>query len=177
MELRTDGLILRPWELGDLPALTAACNDSEIARWLPMIPSPYSEDDGTAYLEMSLENWERGEAYNFAILDAESGGLAGSITVRVLRFGIGHFGYWVAAQARGRGVATEALKALCRWGVDTLDLKRMELLTDPQNTASQRVAENAGFQREGILRSSLEYRDGTRRDSVIFSLLPDELSS
>jgi RimJ/RimL family protein N-acetyltransferase len=92
-----------------------------------------------------------------------------------MRFGIGHFGYWIARDARGRGVATEALKALCVWGVDTLALKRLELLTDPENTASQRVAEKAGFQREGILRSSLEYRDGTRRDSVIFSLLPQEM--
>jgi RimJ/RimL family protein N-acetyltransferase len=176
MELRTDGLILRPWQAGDAPALIVACEDPEIARWLPMIPSPYTEEDARTYLELARDTWERGESYNFAILDAETGALAGSIAVRMMRFRIGHFGYWVAAEARGRGIATQALKALCRWGVDTLDLKRMELLTDPKNTASQRVAEKAGFQREGILRSSLEYRDGTRRDSVIFSLLPEELS-
>ena len=68
-----------------------------------------------------------------------------------------------------------ALKTLCRCAVDTLDFKRVELLTDPENLASQRVAEKAGFQREGVLRSSLEYRDGRRRDSILFSALPDEL--
>ncbi len=176
MELRTGGLILRPWQLDDAPALAAACQDPEIARWIPMIPSPYTQEDAYSYLGHARENWDRGEAYNFAILEAETGALAGSIAVRLLRFGIGHFGYWIAPQARGRGVATEALKELCRWGVDTLALKRMELVTDPENKASQRVAEKAGFQREGILRSSLEYRDGTRRDSVIFSLLPQELA-
>jgi RimJ/RimL family protein N-acetyltransferase len=175
MELRTDGLILRPWELDDAPALTAACQDPEIARWIPVIPTPYTEEDAYSYLGQARENWNRGEAYNFAIVDAESGRLAGSIAVRLTRFSTGHFGYWIAPEARGRGLATEALKALCRWGVDTLDLKRLELLTDPQNLPSQRVAEKAGFRREGILRSSLEYRDGTRRDSVIFSLLPEEL--
>ncbi len=176
MELRTDGLILRPWQPADVPALTAECNDPEIARWLPMIASPYTEEDAHSYLDQSRENWDRGEAYNFAIVDATSGELVGSIAVRVFRFNTGHFGYWVARSARRRGVATEALKALCRWGVETLALKRLELLTDPENVASQRVAEKAGFQREGILRSSLEYRDGIRRDSMIFSLLPDELA-
>jgi len=176
VELRTDGLILRPWESHDVPALTTACNDPEIAQWLPVIPSPYTEEDAHSYLDQSRETWDRGEAYNFAIVDAASNELAGSIAVRLLRFDVGHFGYWVARSARRRGVATEALKALCRWGVETLALKRLELLTDPDNVASQRVAEKAGFQREGILRSSLAYRDGSRRDSIIFSLLPDELA-
>lgn len=54
-------------------------------------------------------------------------------------------------------------------------MQRLELMTDPDNRASQRVAEKAGFQREGVLRSHLLHRDGRRRDSVMFSLLPGEL--
>lgn len=158
-----------------MPAIAEACNDPEIARWLPMIPSPYSEEDAVSFIGQAHENWERGEAYSFAILDAAGGQLVGSIAMRVRRFRTGHLGYWVTREARDRGVATEALKTLCRWAVDTLDVKRLELLTDPENVASQRVAEKAGFQREGLLRSSLEYRDGRRRDSILFSALPDEL--
>jgi RimJ/RimL family protein N-acetyltransferase len=175
MELRTNGLILRPWQLDDAPAVANACSDPEIVRWLPMIPSPYSEQDATIFITQSQENWERGEAFNFAIIDADSGQLAGSIAMRARRFNTGHFGYWVVPETRGRGVATEALRALCRWAIEEHDVKRLELLTDPENVGSQRVAEKAGFQREGLLRSSLEYRDGTRRDSVMFSLLPEEL--
>lgn len=175
MELRTNALILRPWKLDDAAAIVEACNEPEIARWLPIIPSPYGEEDAVSFIGQAHESWKRGEGYNFAILDAADGQLAGSIGVRVLPFSTGHFGYWVTREARGRGVATEALKALCRWAVDTLDFKRLELLTDPDNVASQRVAEKAGFQREGLLRSSLEYRDGRRRDSIMFSALPEEL--
>jgi RimJ/RimL family protein N-acetyltransferase len=51
----------------------------------------------------------------------------------------------------------------------------MELATDPENVASQRVAEKAGFEREGILRALLPERDGGRRDGVMFSLLPGDL--
>jgi RimJ/RimL family protein N-acetyltransferase len=175
MELRSNGLILRPWRDEDVPAIVVACNDPEIVRWLPVIPSPYDEEDGKAYVALSRESWQSGDSYNFAIVDAETSRLAGSIAMSARRFHVGHFGYWVAPEARGRGVATEALRALCRWAVDELGVKRLELLTDPENLASQRVAEKAGFQREGLLRSSLEYRDGRRRDSFIFSALPEEL--
>ena len=55
------------------------------------------------------------------------------------------------------------------------ELERLELITDPDNRGSQRVAEKVGFQREGVLRSHLLHPDGRRRDSVMFSLLPGEL--
>ena len=175
MELRADGLILRPWLLEDAPAVTAACQDPEIARWIPVIPVPYEEQHARAFLEQSARSRENGESYGFAVLDAETGALLGAIGIGLLPFRCGRIGYWVAREARGRGVGTTALKALCSWAVNELGLKRLDLLTDPDNLASQRVAEKAGFQREGIMRSSLEYQDGRRRDSVLFSLLPDEL--
>jgi RimJ/RimL family protein N-acetyltransferase len=177
MELRTDGLVLRPWRLDDGPAITAACQDPEIARWLPVIPVPYEEHHARAFLEQSIRNRESGESYGFAVVDATGGELVGSIAIVIQPFRCGRIGYWVAHDARGRGVATAALKALCRWAVDDLGLARLDLLTDPENVASQRVAEKAGFQREGIMRSSLEYQDGRRRDSILFSLLADELGS
>jgi RimJ/RimL family protein N-acetyltransferase len=174
VELHADGLSLRPWRAEDAPAIIAACQDPEIVRWLPVIPQPYGEAEARDYLEQCKLNWELGETYNFAVVD-DSGQLLGSIAMRILRFSVGHIGYWVVPAARRRGVASTALQALCRWAVDDLGLKRLELMTDPDNLASQGVAEKAGFQREALLRSNLEYRDGSRRDSLLFSLLPDEL--
>jgi RimJ/RimL family protein N-acetyltransferase len=69
---------------------------------------------------------------------------------------------------------TRALRLLCRYAFEELALERLELFTDPDNPASQRVAGKVGFQREGILRSHLPHPDGRRRDSVMFSLLPDD---
>jgi RimJ/RimL family protein N-acetyltransferase len=175
MELRANGLLLRTWRLADVPAVTAACQDPEIARWIPLIPSPYTEEHARTFLRDSERSLESGESYRFAVLDVQTGALAGSIAIKMLPFSCGHIGYWVARDSRGRGVATTALKALCRWAVDDLGLKRLELMTDPENLASQRVAEKAGFRREGTMRSALEYQDGRRTDSILFSLLPDEL--
>ena len=87
----------------------------------------------------------------------------------------GRIGYWVAAPARGRGVCTRALRLLSGWALDELELQRVDLITNPDNLASQRVAEKVGFRREGVLRAHLRHPDGRIRDSVMFSLLPGEL--
>ena len=173
MEVRGERVVLRPWRLEDVPAVTAACQDAEIARWLAFVPEPYTEEDARFYIEDCLRSGE--DRVPFAITDADTGGVIGSIEMRVNRMLTGHIGYWLAAEARGRGLTTEALLALSRWGFDELGLGRVELVTDPENIASQRVAEKAGFTREGILRSILVNRDGSRRDGVMFSLLPGEL--
>jgi RimJ/RimL family protein N-acetyltransferase len=173
MEVRGEGVVLRPWRLEDVPAVTAACQDAEIVRWLSFVPQPYTEEDARFYVEDCIAAPE--ERKPFAITNAETGEVIGSIDMRINRMHTGHVGYWLAAEARGRGLTTAALRALSRWAIEDLGLGRVELVTDPDNLASQRVAEKAGFQREGVLRSILLNRDGSRRDGVMFSLLPGEL--
>jgi RimJ/RimL family protein N-acetyltransferase len=173
VELRDGDLLLRDWTFDDVPAIAQACRDPEIARWIPFVPVPYTQRDAAEYVEACLA--AGGGRYPLAMTAADDDRLLGSIDLRVNAMGTGHIGYWVAADARGRGVCTRALRVLSRWGLGELRLGRLELITDPDNVASQRVAEKAGYRREAVLRSHLLYRDGTRRDSVMFSLLPGEL--
>jgi len=170
MELRDDDLILRPWTEDDVPALVVACNDPEIARWIPFIPVPYTTEDALAFVRGEVVPDER----SFAITDA--GELVGSIGMSVNSQGYrGRIGYWVAAPARGRGVCAGALRLLARAAFDELGLQRLELITDPDNVASQRCAKRVGFRREGVMRAPLRHPDGRIRDSVLFGLLPGEL--
>lgn len=164
---------LRPWQADDAPGVAAACRDPEIARWLPFVPSPYTDEDARTYVSGCMESGD--DRFPFAIVDPGSDKLLGSIDMRVNAMRTGHIGYWVAPDARGRGIASTALRTLSRWAIDDLALGRLELITDPANVGSQRVAEKAGFVREAVLRSHLLHRDGRRRDSVMFSLLPGEL--
>jgi len=173
MEVRGERVVLRSWRVEDVPAVAAACQDDEIARWLALVPQPYTEEHARFYVEECIQADEDRRA--FAITDASTGDVVGSIDMRINRLQTGHVGYWVAARARGRGVAADALRALSRWALESLGLGRVELVTDPENIASQRVAERAGFQREAVLRSILLNRDGSRRDGVMFSLLPEDL--
>lgn len=174
MELRDGELLLRPWNDGDVAAVHAACQDPEIPRWIPVVPQPYTEESAREFIRRAGEQGVAGN-HQLAIVDARTGELLGAIGMRVnATMKIGHIGYWVTRDARRRGVATRALRTLARWALEH-DYGRVELVTDPDNVASQRVAEKVGFRREGVLRSHLLHRDGRRRDSVMFSLLPGEL--
>jgi RimJ/RimL family protein N-acetyltransferase len=169
MELVDDEIVLRPWTEDDVPALVAALNDPEIPRWIPVIPRPYTEEDALAYV--------RGEVHDLVHTWAVTvdGAPIGSIGMRTNESRVGHIGYWCAQEARGRGYTTRALRVVSRYAIEELRFGRLELITDPDNHASQRVAEKVGFRREGVLRSHLLHPDGRRRDSVMFSLLPGEL--
>ena len=98
----------------------------------------------------------------------------GSLNNVDLREGRAAIGYWLAPHARGRGIATHAVRLIAGWAFRDLQVARLELTCGPDNVASQRVAERCGFTREGVLRSHLPFK-GARRDTVVFSLLPGEL--
>ena len=85
--------------------------------------------------------------------------------------GLAEVGYWLRREARGHGAATTAVRLVAGWAFGELGIGRLNLQTAPENLASQRVAERAGFTREGLLRAWLPTATG-RRDSVMFSLLP-----
>ena len=171
VEIRDGDLVLRPWVEGDVPALVAACNDPEITRWIPVIPSPYTEADAFAFVRGEPDG---APEHSFAITvdKAVVGAIGMALNAQGYR---GRIGYWTAAPGRGRGYCTRALRDLSWWAFDDLAVRRLELITDPDNVASQRVAEKAGFAREGVMRSHLLHPDGRLRDSVMFSLLPGEL--
>jgi RimJ/RimL family protein N-acetyltransferase len=174
----SDGVVtLRPWgEDGDVEAIAAACNDPAIAEFLEMIPSPYTEDDARDYIARTREGWATGTTSNFAVL--VDGAAVGSIGVRWLEpdQGVAEVGYWVAPESRGRGICTRALRLVSRWVFEQDGMERLQLRADEQNAPSNRVAENAGFTREGVLRSSrYNPRLGRRIDFVMHSLLRDEV--
>ncbi|MFL5835028.1 MAG: GNAT family N-acetyltransferase [Solirubrobacteraceae bacterium] len=165
-------LALRPWRPEDVPALVAACKDPEIPRWT-LVPSPYSEDDARLWLAAQSAARRGGRRVELAIVDLDDR-LLGSIAIARSADGrVGEVGYWVAAEARRRGVATRSVQLLAEWAFDELGLERIELLTEPENRASQRVAEAAGFTRERLLRAHREQK-GTLRDFYLYALTPGD---
>jgi RimJ/RimL family protein N-acetyltransferase len=170
----SDGVVtLRAWRMTDLPALVEACNDETLHRWLPMIPYPYPEEVGREFISRQPERNAEG-AGSLGVFDSETGELLGSIGFRSEHFGRVELGYWTHREHRGRGITPRALRLISRWAVDELGAQRLQLHAEVENIASQRVAEKAGFTREGVRRSYIESA-GERRDAVGFSLLPDEL--
>ena len=146
-ELVDDVIVLRSFGMDDVADVTAACQDAEIVRWTVRIPSPYTLDDASRWIEMHDELRASGEAYNFAIVDRADGRLSGAIGVEHPRAGPegGLVGYWVAPWARNRGFARRALQLVSDWAFREFDVDALYLTTLVDNVASERVAVSSGF--------------------------------
>jgi RimJ/RimL family protein N-acetyltransferase len=168
-----DGVQLRLWRIGDADQVAAICADPEIPRWT-LVPVGYTRADAESFIQHSVEYWHKNVAGAFCVAGADDADrVIGAIGVHLRQPDIGHIGYWVAAEARGRGVATAALRLLCRWSF-AAGFPRLELQIIPGNDGSAIVAERVGFKEEGLIRQSIDQR-GVRRDGRLFSLLPGEL--
>ncbi len=146
-----------------------ACQDPEIQRWTT-VPSAYTRDDAVQHVTVvARAAWAEGGAV-FAVVETATGLLAGSIGAHGLRDGIAHVGYWAAPTARRRGLTGDALRTLTRWFLGAGGAARVELVVEPDNTASVRVAEAAGFTREGLLRGRMVLR-GRRTDVIRYPVV------
>jgi RimJ/RimL family protein N-acetyltransferase len=121
-----------------------------------------------------LERYDQpdGERAGFAIVDEVSGEFLGmAALVRLDSAGReAEAGYIVAPAARGRGIAVRALRLLTEWSLQELKLERVELRIEVENEPSIRVAERAGYLREGVLRS-VHFKQGLRADIAVYSRL------
>lgn len=162
---------LRPWTPDDADDVAAACQDPDIQRWTT-VPSPYTREHAVEYVtRIAPAAWDDGGAV-YAVVDSATGDLAGAIGVHGMRDGVAHVGYWAAPAARGRGLTSDALRTLTRWFLEN-GADRVELVVEPANTGSVRVAEAAGFTREGVLRQRLLIH-GRRADVAMYSMLPGD---
>jgi RimJ/RimL family protein N-acetyltransferase len=169
------GVRLRPYREADAEDLANGCDDPLTQRFLPLLPRPYTRADALSWInDGAPAAWAVGGAA-YAIADPDTDRLVGGIGLGrvVVPRGQGEIGYWVAPWARGRGVASAAATALAGWAFER-GLARLELPTEMENPASQRVAVTAGFRREGVRRGTGLGRDGTRHDHVVWARLADD---
>jgi len=161
----------------DTPAIVAACQDPEIPRWT-RVPRDYDEAKAHEWFGQAADQQSRGEGLFLLIVDATDDSLLGSIGLHEVNRdeGRAEIGYWLAREARGRGVMTRAVRLLAAWVFAELPIDRLAILVQPENLLSHGVAERAGFTFEGVLRSHTMI-GGTRRDMASYSLLRGELRS
>lgn len=175
--LADDAVLLRPWRKTDVQAQLAAFRDPLFRRFSDWAPE--TEDGVRRNLVEDERARHRGEQLEWALVEPGDDHvvLGGASLNHVdLEMGRAAVGFWLVPEARGRGVATRAVRLVAGWAFAELDLERLELTCGPDNDAAQRVAERCGFTREGVLRSHIPFRGG-RRDTVVFGLLPGDLGS
>jgi RimJ/RimL family protein N-acetyltransferase len=164
-EITAGRLHLRPWQPEDLPALEQALTDPDVVRWTTLRPEGAAE-----MLTTSAARWHAGTKAELAVLDATTAELLAGVDLHALTGDSAEAGWWCAPGARGRGVTSEAVGALCRWGFGALDLHRITAQVEVGNWPSRAMAEKVGFTVEGVLRS-VPAPGGRRADTWLASLL------
>jgi RimJ/RimL family protein N-acetyltransferase len=174
----TDGTVeLRAFAAADAPALAAIWQDPEI-RARNGVPEP---DEGAAreWVARSAAQAEAGEAWEWAIVDAASGGLAGRLALKEInwRHRRAEAAIWVAPGFRGRRFAARALRLAAAHAFEQHGMVRVHAECELDNDASLRTLLAAGMRHEGTLRAWYVEPDGEPVDLHAFGMLPADLAA
>ena len=171
--LEGDDLRLVPLDLDVLDEMHTLGDDPEVLRFT-YVSAPFTRDDATAWIQRYIDGWAEGTRAGFSIQSSD-GKFQGFMAVIRIEDDErqGEIGYIVAPRARGRGVASEALKLITDWSLGDLGLERVELRMSSENVGSAGVAKRAGYTYEGTLRS-LHFKEGRRGDTAVYSRLPSD---
>jgi RimJ/RimL family protein N-acetyltransferase len=153
--LETERLILRRYRMPDANTIPDMLNDWEVVRWLSRVPNPYTASDAQAWVARTTINWDCGIEYQFVIVPKADDGneqrLVGAmgLTAENTRPGVWELGYWIAPVAWGRGLATEAARAVIDFGFTELLMDLVWATVLPENLRSRRVLEKTGMVADG----------------------------
>lgn len=169
------GVRLEPLSMHHEKHLMAACTDGRLWElWYTAIPEPHKV---AAYIATALEGQKAGHMLPWAVRELEGGTIIGStryhdILPQVDRVEIGYT--WYAKSWQRTHVNTVCKLLLFQHAFETVGCKVVGLRTDNFNFASQRAIERLGAKKDGVIRHHAARRDGTARDSVMYSVLLSE---
>lgn len=175
LTLAGGGIELVPLTLAHEAGLRAAAADGEL--WNLRVTSVPEPEQTQSYIETALQARQDGNRFAFAVMDASTGTVLGStsyhdILPAVKRVEIGYT--WYAARCHQTHVNTTCKLLMLTHAFETLDCNVVGWRTDNFNHASQRAIERLGARKDGVIRGNAMRRDGTIRDTVMYSLRSGE---
>jgi [ribosomal protein S5]-alanine N-acetyltransferase len=172
LELVLTHAVIRSWHLRDIPSLVRHANNRRVWRNLrDRFPHPYTASDGDRWIRQATQMVPQ---THFAIAtgDQAVGGIGLDLQVDVFRRSA-EIGIWLGEAHWGRGIATEAVRALTNFAFTNLDVCRVYAGVFEWNPASMRVLEKAGYSVEGRLRNSVT-KDGQTIDRMLYAIVREE---
>ena len=165
---------LDPLTLADVPRLTAIGSDATI--WTYLTSKADAASEMSRYVAELVEAWHAGSALTFVISRRSDAAALGLTRLKEIcrRHRRATIGSWLAPAAWGTGANTEAKRLLLEYAFDRLRALRVEFQTDAENIRSRTALARLGLREEGVLRRHQLRRDGSRRDTVIFSAIAEE---
>lgn len=173
-ELTTNRLRLRKIRPSDIPSLLKYCNNKNISDQIINIPYPYLEEDAVFRINFVLQGFKNKERYVFAICLNDSPELIGEIGLHLDKGNnSAQFGYWIAEPFWAKGIATEALAAILKFGFETLHLNKIYATHYPENSASGKVMLNNKMIKEAEMKEHYKI-DGVYKDVIQYRLTKKE---
>ena len=172
--LETARLVLRPFAAADAPAVQALAGAREVADTTLHVPHPYPDGAAEGWIATHAPAWAAGTLAAYAIVDPADGGLRGAVALAVAtEHARAELGYWVGVPWWGRGIATEAARALVGLGFARLALHRVQARHLTRNPASGRVMQKLGMRLEGVHREAFRKWDRFE-DTAMYAVLDRE---
>lgn len=169
MELTLERCVIRPWRAGDEPSLVCHANSRKVSlNMRDRFPHPYSHADAEEWVRTASAETP---VINFAIVVAGAavGGIGFELGTDVFRRSA-EIGYWLGEEFWGRGIATEAVRAMTEYAFARFGVCRIHAVVFEWNPASMRVLEKAGYTCEGRRRMSVT-KDGRTIDSFLYAVV------
>ncbi|MGF6212589.1 GNAT family N-acetyltransferase [Comamonas sp. 4034] len=175
IDLRRNGVLLTPLDFAHEDGLRAAAQDGEL--WKIRVTSVPEPENTRLYIEQAMNMREAGNRMPFAVIDEATGKVLGStsyhdIVPALKRVEIGYT--WYAQSVQRSHVNTTCKLTLLTHAFETLGAAVVGWRTDNFNFASQRAIERLGARKDGVIRHHAPRRDGTVRDTVMYSMLAGE---
>jgi RimJ/RimL family protein N-acetyltransferase len=173
-QLRTQRLHLRCWDPADAASLTEAIAESlnELQVWMPWAKNePEAMAAKAERLRGFRAQFDAGKDLTYGIFDHDAVTALGSIGMHD-RIGAGarEIGYWIRTSHTRRGLATEAVAAVCRMGIEMLSLRRIEIHCHPLNLASAAIPRKLGFAHVATIPNCVPNEATGPRDSQIWAI-------
>lgn len=168
--LQTKRLLLRPFELTDVDDVWTYARDPEVARFRPL-PDPYTRNDALDFINRQIgTDWSTGPEFAIALGPRVIGGISLHVNHE---HETAELGYLLGRRWWGRGIATEAARAVIDWGFQRFKLHKVYARAHVCNKRSWRVMERLGMARDGVLRGHWKMRQ-EHVDLVYYSVLRKE---
>ena len=175
--LNTERLILRRMELTDLPNLVKYASNKKVSDNVFGYPYPYLEEDAIARMNTVIEGFKNKHRFIFTITQKGENELIGEIGLRLeTEHNKAEIGYWIAEPYRGKGIATEAVAAVLKFGFEEIKLNKIFATCFDGNDVSGKVLEKNRMILEGNLKQEYFFK-GEYRDSLHYRMTKDEYLS
>jgi RimJ/RimL family protein N-acetyltransferase len=164
--IRTPGAVLRPWQKEDAPLLVRHADNPRIAAGMrDRFPSPYTIEDARCFIAGSTSPAAR--LLLAIVVQGEPVGGIGINPLEDVYHGTAELGYWLAEQFWGKGIVTDAVRALVPVAFHQSGIIRIQAGVFSNNPASMRVLEKCGFEFEAVHRNAIT-KHGIVMDEVMF---------